>query len=767
MTMHAVIENVSRRRFLSSVATAAGFVVALQFIPFRSAFAYETGAGEMPHGTVNDPHIFVSIAEDGTVTIVRHRSEMGTGASTGVPMILADEMEADWSRVKLIQAPGDEPKYGNQDTDGSRSVRHYIQPMRQCGAAMRQMLEQAAAKQWGVPVTEVAAVHHEVVHQASGKKLGYGELAKAAMDLPTPPLDQLKLKDASAFRYMGKGNVPAYDIHNITTGHAIYGQDIRLEGMKYAVVAHPPVVGGKVKSFDSADALKVPGVEKVIEIPGGGGLAAKFAPLGGVAVIASNTYAAIKGREALKIDWDDGPNASYDSAAFKAQMEETARKPAKVVRNQGDAEGTLGSAAKVVTAEYYQPHMAHAPMEPPAATATVTGDKCEIWAPVQSPYGTREDAAKALGMPIENVTVHVTLLGGGFGRKSKCDYALEAAHLSKEMGGAPVKVTWTREDDIQSGFFHTTSVERIEAGVDQSGKVVAWRHRSVAPTIMSTFMPDPKLQAAFELGMGLVDVPFDIANLRCENGEAQAHVRIGWFRSVSNIPHGFAVQSFVAELAHELGKDPKDMLLELIGPARKIDIKAAGIVDDYWNYGDPYDVYPIDTGRLANVVKMAADGIGWGRQLPKGRGLGIAVHRSFLTYVATAIEVEVTPEGRVSVPRVDTAIDCGFAVNPERIRSQVEGAAVMGMSLAMYSEVSFKNGRAEQSNFDTYELARMDNTPLDVRTHIVEHGFDTPASGVGEPPLPPFAPALANAIFAATGKRIRSLPIAKHDLKSI
>jgi isoquinoline 1-oxidoreductase subunit beta len=284
---------------------------------------------------------------------------------------------------------------------------------------------------------------------------------------------------------------------------------------------------------------------------------------------------------------------------------------------------------------------------------------------------------------------------------------------------------------------------------------------------MSTFMPDPKLQAAFELGMGLVDVPFDIANLRCENGEAQAHVRIGWFRSVSNIPHGFAVQSFVAELAHELGKDPKDMLLELIGPARKIDIKAAGIVDDYWNYGDPYDVYPIDTGRLANVVKMAADGIGWGRQLPKGRGLGIAVHRSFLTYVATAIEVEVTPEGRVSVPRVDTAIDCGFAVNPERIRSQVEGAAVMGMSLAMYSEVSFKNGRAEQSNFDTYELARMDNTPLDVRTHIVEHGFDTPASGVGEPPLPPFAPALANAIFAATGKRIRALPIAKHDLKSI
>ena len=284
---------------------------------------------------------------------------------------------------------------------------------------------------------------------------------------------------------------------------------------------------------------------------------------------------------------------------------------------------------------------------------------------------------------------------------------------------------------------------------------------------MSTFMPDPKLRAAFELGMGLVDVPFDIPNLRCENGEAQAHVRIGWFRSVSNIPHAFAVQSFVAELAHELGKDPKDMLLELIGPARKLDLKATGIVDDSGTMAIPTTSTRSTRAGSPTSSTMAADGIGWGRQLPKGRGLGIAVHRSFLTYVATAIEVEVTPEGRVSVPRVDTAIDCGFAVNPERIRSQVEGAAVMGMSLAMYSEVSFKNGRAEQSNFDTYELARMDSTPLDVRTHIVQHGYDTPASGVGEPPLPPFAPALCNAIFAATGKRIRSLPIAKHDLKSI
>jgi isoquinoline 1-oxidoreductase beta subunit len=385
---------------------------------------------------------------------------------------------------------------------------------------------------------------------------------------------------------------------------------------------------------------------------------------------------------------------------------------------------------------------------------------------VQSPYGTREDLAKFTGLPIEAVKVNVTLLGGGFGRKSKCDYALEAAFLSKELGGTPVKVTWTREDDIQHGFYHTTSVERLDAGVDAGGKVVAWRHRSVAPTIMSTFMPDPKLQGAFELGMGLTDLPFAIPNIRAENGEAVSHVRIGWFRSVANIPHVFAIQSFVAELAHAAGRDPKDFLLELIGPARQLDVKASGLADEHWNYGDPYETFPIDTGRLAHVVNLAAEGIGWGRELPKGRGLGIAAHKSFQAYVATAVEVEIDAEGRLRIPRVDTAVDCGFPVNPERIRSQMEGAAVMGASLAMFGEVSFKGGRAEQSNYDTYEVARIDSSPLLVHTHIVPHGYDVPAGGIGEPGVPPFAPALCNAIFAATGKRIRDLPLNKHDLRA-
>jgi isoquinoline 1-oxidoreductase beta subunit len=382
----------------------------------------------------------------------------------------------------------------------------------------------------------------------------------------------------------------------------------------------------------------------------------------------------------------------------------------------------------------------------------------EIWAPVQSPWGTREDVAKALGVPIENVTVHVTLLGGGFGRKSKCDYVLEAVLLSKDVG-APVRVQWTREDDIRHSFYHTTSVERIEAAVDAGGKVTGWRHRSVAPSILSTFAEDSGYQFPIEYGMGFVDMPFDIANVRCENGQAMAHTRIGWFRSVSNIPRAFAVQSFAAELANALGRDQKEFLLELIGPARIIDPKAAGMPEDLWNYGEPYDVYPIDTGRLRGVVELAAEKAGWGKQLPAGEGLGIAVHRSFVTYVASVVRVKVEDDGTVRVPEVHTAIDCGFAANPERIRSQIEGAAVMGMTLALDSAITFENGAVQQSNYHDYDVVRCDNFPELVVTHIVEHPFSVHASGVGEPGVPPFAPALYNAIFNATGKRVRALPL--------
>jgi isoquinoline 1-oxidoreductase subunit beta len=751
---HAVIKNVSRRGFLKGILATGSLVVAAEFLPARGAMAaYATGAAKMTGGVVSDPHVFIAIDPSGLVTIIAHRAEMGTGSRTSLPMAVADELEADWSRVKVVQSPGDEQKYGNQNTDGSRSMRHFIQPMRQCGAAMRQMLEAAAAERWGVPAAEVQAQNHEAVHKASGRKLGYGELAAAASALPPPPADQIRLKDESAFRYLGKGNVQIVDLFDITTGRAVYGIDTKLPGLKYAVIARPPVMGGKLASYDGAAAIKVPGVEKIVVIEATPP-PSKFQPIGGVAVIARNTWAAIKGREALVVHWDDGAHAGYDSTAYKAQLEETARKPGKVVRDEGDADKALADAAKTIAAEYYIPHLPHATMEPPSATARVVDGKCEAWAATQSPGTTRTELADKLGLKSEDVTVNVTLLGGGFGRKSKPDYVLEAALLSREMGGAPVKVTWTREDDLHNDYLHTVSAERIDAGLDAQGRVVAWRHRTVAPTIRATFIPDPKFEQPGELSQGVLDLPFAIPNLRCEVGEAEAHTRIGWFRSVSNIPHAFAIQSFVAELAHAAGRDPKDMLIELLGPPRKVQPPA-----DYTNYGDPLETYPIDTARLRHVVELVADKAEWGRKLPPRHGQGIAVHRCFLSYVATVVEVAVDDKGNLTVPRVDTAIDCGFAANPERIYSQIEGAAVMGLSLVKYGEISFKNGRVQQDNFDGFRVIRIDESPPTTHVWIVLNSIDVPSSGVGEPGLPPFAPALCNAIFAATGKRIRRLPI--------
>jgi isoquinoline 1-oxidoreductase subunit beta len=754
-----VIENVSRRGFLRGAAATGGLVVAAQLLPTK-ALAYPTGATAMPHGVVTDPHVFVSIAKDGTVTIVAARAEMGTGAArTSLPMMIADELDADWHRVKITQSPGNEEKYGNQDTDGSRSTRHFIQPMRQIGASVRHMLEAAAAKHWGVDATDVEAKHHQIINKTTGKKIGYGDVADIAMTMPVPSESEIKLKDPSAFRYIGKGNIKPYDQHDITVGRATYGIDSKVPGMLFAVIAHTPVMGGKVVSYDDSEAMKIPGVLKVVKIDGTPA-PAKFDTMGGVAVVAKNTWAAMKGRDALKIQWDDGPHGSYDSVAYKAEMKETASKPCQVVREDGDAEAALKSAAKVVTGEYYLPHISHAQMEPVNATAKFANGKLEVWAPVQSPGGTRDDLAKKLGLQPADVTVNCTLLGGGFGRKSQCDYVIEAALLSKEMN-APVKLIWTREDDIRHDFFHTVSFERIDAGIDDKGKVTAWRHRSVAPTLFTLFVPDPKHESALEMGMGLVDNPFQIANLRCENGEAEAHTRIGWFRSVSNIPHAFAIQTMAAEIAHATNRDPKEVLLELIGEPRIVDPSKSKEVKDYWNYGEPWETFPIDTGRLRGVVELAAQKAGWGKKLPKGHGLGIAAHRSFVTYVATVVEAKVDSKGNLTVPNVWTAIDAGYIVNPERVRSQIEGAAVMGLALAKYGEITFKNGRAEQGNFDTYKVARIDESPMRTEVHIVPHGIDVPPSGVGEPGVPPFAPALCNAIFAATGKRIRELPIGK------
>jgi isoquinoline 1-oxidoreductase subunit beta len=746
MSANPRIPVASRREFLQSASALGGLVLAVGYSGVLRAVEPQKkyGADGMEHGWVDNPLVFVAIGTDGTVSIMCHRAEMGQGVRTGLPMIVADELEADWTRVRVIQAPGDEARYGNQDTDGSRSTRHFFMPMRRCGAAARQMLETAAAARWKVAVSEVHAQNGEIVHTPSGRRLDFGALAKAAAALPLPAPETIRLKSPAQFRYIGTGKLKLVDAVDIVTGKAQYGQDTRLPGMLYAVIARPRVTGGKLVSFDAALAQMVPGVIKIVPIESTPG-APKSHPLGGVAVIARNTWAAMQGRKALKVTWDDGAHKSYDSVAYRAVLEASARKPGPVVRNDGDFDTAAASAAKRIAAEYYLPHLAHASMEPPAASARIVNGKCEVWGCFQGPQLARDDVAERLKMKVEDVTVNVTLLGGAFGRKSMPDFGVEAALLSQAMEGKPVKVVWTREDDLHHDYYHTVSVEHLEAGVNAAGLPVAWLHRTVAPPIGSTFNADTKQEGNGELGMGCINVPFAIAN-----------IRIGWFRSVSNIPHAFAVQSFVGELAAAAGRDGKDYLLELIGPARKI---LPSALNDTWNHGESPELYPVDTGRLRAVIELAAKQASWGRTLPKGAGLGIAAHYSFVTYVAVIIEVAVNAAGELSIPRVDIAVDCGATVNPDRVRSQMQGACVMGISAALSGAITFADGRAQQDNFHQYTLLRMPAAPREIRVHIVPGDYALPMGGVGEPGVPPVLPALCNAIFAATGKRIRELPI--------
>jgi isoquinoline 1-oxidoreductase beta subunit len=740
------IDLVTRRTFLGGVFSAGAFVLSARLLPL-DAFA-GTGAASGADNAAWNPSVYLGIETDGTVIVVAHRSEMGTGIRTGLPTIVADELDADWARVKVEQALGD-VKYGSQNTDGSCSIRDFADAMRDAGASARLMLERAAAAKWGVPAEECKAQNHQVVHASSKRKLGYGELASLAAQQPVPKKEELKYKPASEYRYIGK-DVPAVDRDDICAGRGTFGIDARMPGMVYASIERSPVLGGKLKSFDDQEARKVPGVQQTVVIPGFKS-PHLFQALGGVAVIANNTWSAMKGREALKVEWDAGEHASYESAAFKQSLFETVRKPQKAVRNIGDVDAEFAKGGKTHEAEYYVPHLSHAPMEPPAAVAEFKDGKVVVHAATQNPQAVQDTVAAALGINKKDVECHVTLLGGGFGRKSKPDYVAEAAILSKAVG-KPVMIAWSREDDIRFDYYHTVSAMYVKAALDEKGKPTAWLQRCAFPTIASTFAgPVAKTAQGFELDMGWTNLPFDIPNHRAENGPAESHVRIGWLRSVANIQHAFAIQSFVDELAHLAKRDPVEYLLDVLGQPRKIDLGSRSPLAAK---------YPLDTGRLRNVIELAAERSGWAKKKPaKGRALGIAAHWSFFTYVAAVVEVEVDSNGKVRIPRVDIAVDAGRVISPDRVKAQFEGAAVFGAGIALMNEITASGGAIQQSNFHDYQVARMTEAPIETRVHLVQS--DAPPAGVGEPGVPPMAPAICNAIFAATGKRIRELPIKK------
>ena len=748
----STVENVSRRRFLTGGIIAAGALV----LGVRYYSKLSSG-DKLPHDTNADhatlhPSVYLGIDPDGTVWIVASRSEMGTTSRTTLPLIVADELDADWKRVKIEQAIGDK-RYGDQNTDGSHSIRSFYDAMREAGATARFMLIQAAARQWHVPAAECETDLHVVVHRSTNRKVGYGELAGAAAKLPIPTKEELKFKPKTAWRYIGKGKV-SNDLEALVTGKAIYGLDARVDGMVYASVERPPVIGGKVKSFDDKDALKVAGVLQTVPIDPFQPPPA-FQPLGGIAVIADNTWAAFQGRKKLNIAWDNGPNETYNSDAYKNELRETSHNPAKVGRNIGDTDTVFAKGGKIHEADYYVPLLAHASMEPMVALAEFKDGKATLWAPTQNPQAVQDIVSKELGIAKEDVICHVTLLGGGFGRKSKPDYCAEAAVLSKKVG-RPVKVVWTREDDIKFDYYNAVAAMYMKAALGANGKPTAWLQRSVFPPITSIFDVNAVYGDPAHLQQGWTDIPYDLPNLRIENGPAKAHVRIGWLRSVANIYHAFAIQCFTDELAHAAGRDPLDYLLDLIGEPRTIDFKGV----EYPNYGASLDTYPWETGRLRHVTEMVAEKSGWGkRKHSKGSGVGIAAHRSFLSYVATVVEVEVNDQGEVRIPRVDMVVDAGLVVNPESTRAQFEGAAVFGTSVVRSGEITATKGAIDQSNFQDYPVARIGEAPFQTNVYIVDS--DAPPAGVGEPGVPPFVAAFCNAIFAATGKRVRDLPITK------
>ena len=685
--------TINRREFLETgVAAGASLLIGFH-LP-----AFDRGAAK-PF----KPNAWIEIRPDGVVTIWTGRSEMGQGVKTAMPMIVAEELEADWTRVQVTQADAD-PAYGDQFTVGSRSVRSGFEPLRQAGAAAREMLVGAAALTWKVPREACRARNGMVEHVATGRRLGYGDLAALAATLPVPA--DPPLKPSSEFRILGT-RVPRVDTPDKVDGAAVFGLDVRVPGMVYATVARCPVFGGRVKSFDPAPALAVPGVQRVVQISSG------------VAVVADRTWAAFAGKEALKIEWDEGKVAQWSSDGIWRAFAAAAARSGEVVRTVGDVDAGLKGAARTVEATYQAPYLAHACMEPMNCTAQVRGNRCEVWAPTQNPQGIERAAAKLTGLPVEAITVHVTYLGGGFGRRGgPMDYATEAVELAKQIA-APVQVVWTREDDIQNAVYRPATYNVLRGGLDGRGAPVAWSHRLVGPE-----------GGSFLLTRGSDELIYPVPHFRLERVIEDPGVPVAPWRGVGPSQNGWVVESFVDELAHAAGKDPYAYRRELVA-------------------GHP---------RLVQVLDLAAERAGWNSAPPAGRARGMALWQFGDTFLAQVAEVSVAGDGAVRVHRVVCAMDCGVVVNPAGVEAQVQSAIIYGLTAALYGEITLDRGRVTQSNFNDYRMLGLAECP-ELEVHLVRS--DAAPGGVGEAGLPPIAPAVCNAIFAGTGKRIRKLPIGR------
>lgn len=712
---------VTRRDFIkSSTALVIGF-----YLP-------EIAMAQNPERPQTNPfNAWIHIAKDNTVTLILAKSEMGQGVTTALPMILADELDVPWSSVKVEQALTDPDVY-EHGTGGSGSVAGSYLPLRQAGAAAREMLLTAAAQLWDTPRESCHVKQGVVEHGARKRHYTYGELVETAATLPIPDLKTVALKNSNTFDLIGK-SIPRRDIPAKVNGSAIFGLDVRIPGMLRAVIARSPYYGGKVKSFDAAKAKAVPGVVQVVEIAAN----PRAHTRNGIAVVAQNTWAAIKGRDALQIEWE-GAAPDDTSAALSQRLAAACEKTGDPLRKQGDATAALAASSHKIEAEYHLPFLAHATMEPMNCTADVRDGRAEIWAPTQSPDWIMAAVAQATGIPRKSIVVHTTLMGGGFGRRYHIDFGVEAALVSKAVG-KPVQVVWTREDDIANDFYRPASCHRLTAAFDTAGKPVAWKHDILSTSIRAFWGGKPEQQ---EVG-GATEVPYGFPNISVAYAPAACGVPRMWWRSVESSFNGFVVESFLDEVAAEMEKDPLQLRLELLEGDRKIS-------NVMWP-----DAAPLETARLRAVLQEAATRSGWGKPLPQGRARGIACHYSFDTYVAHVAEVSVSGK-EVRVHRVTSAVDCGRVINPDGVRAQIEGAVVYGLTAALYGEITVKNGAAQQSNFDDYPMLRINEAP-ETEIYLMPSSHDP--TGVGEPGVPPIAPAVTNAVFALTGKRVRQLPI--------